>query len=218
MSTNLDLARDKLAKPPAGVSPYPFEDLPTFWNATLWDTIEATYRLSLAELGALQTARCGQSQAGKFPIMYDVLRKNVFSRTIRSVSVKHSLMNFVLDVTKGEVDKGIRMYPLMKATQMGITGFVYCDYHDHVVVRYDGNRAQISQFSKSLDDLVSKGVCDDIIHLIPETTLERREFGDFRIKSNAHGRCANNPKSEGEQWERKSSSVGSEGRDLMRYG
>ena len=59
MSTNnLDLARAKLA---AGVPPYPFEDLPTDWNASLWTDIRQDYGLSLPELGVLQKASCGQS-------------------------------------------------------------------------------------------------------------------------------------------------------------
>jgi hypothetical protein len=67
MSTkNLDLARAKLANPPVGVPPFPFEDLPTDWNASLWTDIRNTYGLSLPELGALQKARCGQPHAGKY--------------------------------------------------------------------------------------------------------------------------------------------------------
>jgi hypothetical protein len=67
MNSNLDLlARAKLANPRAGVPPYSFEDLPTDWNTPLWSEIRHTYELSLVEFVALQTARCGQPQAGKY--------------------------------------------------------------------------------------------------------------------------------------------------------
>lgn len=74
MSTSLEAARTKLAGNPAsGVLPFPFDDLPIRDDSTLWDRIETTYGLSLAELSALKNARCWQPPAGKywFPIMYD---------------------------------------------------------------------------------------------------------------------------------------------------
>ena len=147
-------------------------------------------------------------------------QSRLFSRQAFVQEVNVSLMNFVLDTANNhEEDGGFRQYLVRRATDIGVTGYVRRNFHNHLIVRYDGNAEQVGRFKAVLDSLLRHGICGEII---PDTEFVKDfgepEMSDFSIKSNVHRRCAVNPLSNGGQWEKQSSSVGSGGHEVSRFG
>ncbi len=129
-------------------------------------------------------------------------QQRLYSRNVMLSNVNVALEGFVFE-------NGIRHYLRGEAIRLGLRGYVRRTHHTHVEVRFDGTRAQLLQFQDILKRLSGQHICDEPVTV--ESVLNNGHVcAEFTILSNTHVRCAINPRSDGAQWEKKSSSVGSD--------
>lgn len=131
-----------------------------------------------------------------------VIQENkIFTRSAHLIHVNIALESFVLPY-------GIRKFIHEKATSLGLRGFVRRTIHQNVYVRVDGSVNAIRNFFAMLKELVDRSVVEEM-EVNPDVELVNGHvLSDFTIEANEHVRCQKNPKSDGEKWEKKSSSVG----------
>lgn len=113
-------------------------------------------------------------------------KSRIFIRHSDIKYVNFTLLKFVLDAANDEEDGGIRQYLVRTARNIGVTGYVERNFHNHLSVRYDGNAEQIGRFKAVLDNLVQRHICSEIIPSIPEVLkeFEEPELSDFVLTCN----------------------------------
>lgn len=131
----------------------------------------------------------------------------LFSRNVYLNHVNVALENFALP-------GGIRKYLLDKATSIGVRGFVRRVVHHQVYVRFDGTVQQIKQFQAELEKLKDSTVCESLDTSLDVELLNGHVLNNFEIRMNDRRHCFNNPNSDGANWEKLSSSAGSD-RDYL---
>lgn len=101
---------------------------------------------------------------------------------------------------------GIRQFISQKANEIGITGNIRRTSHSYVSLRYEGNQAQMALFESFLGQNNSRLY---EVEMKSSTSIYSRSIG-FTTLTNTHIRCDRNEDSNGHEWEKKSSSVGSD--------
>jgi hypothetical protein len=76
--------------------------------------------------------------------------------------------------------------------------------HFNVDVMCEGTKAQLEQFDRQLRQLNT--ICEQIEITIPDAKLDNLTTTEFVIARNEHRRCFQNPLSNGDRWEKDSSS------------
>ena len=162
-----------------------------------------TARLWFEDFGRIREQQRQQEQLREQERQQERLREQqrLFRRTILISNVNITLESFALP-------NGIRSYLKNEADRLTQRGFVRRTHHSNVEVVCDGTRPQLNAFLDVLRMLHSQTVVES---LTIGTAFEQDDhvYSEFSIQTNSHIRCDKNPKSNGEQWEKKSSSVGS---------
>ena len=85
----------------------------------------------------------------------------------------------------------------------------------NIEVHFDGTYRQLTVFKAILQDLVRHTVCQslEIGHIVE--LLQGHQYDSYEIKTNTHNRCTKNPNSNGDQCEKKSSTVSSDNREYF---
>ena len=131
-----------------------------------------------------------------------MLQQHIYSQEFVLDKVRLSVVNFVFGC-------GIRQYLCEIANRLNITGFTRRINHSHVRVRVEGTIAQLSQFKAILMEQCERRMFDSLIANSAVHLVTGRNYNNFAILRNEHNNCDRNPPSNGEEWEKKSSSVGS---------
>ncbi len=103
---------------------------------------------------------------------------------------------------------GIRTFLKNEADRIKLKGYVRRTHHTHVEILYEGNIAQLDEFLSILKRLESETVVESLDNS-SDSPLTKHLYQDFSIRTNEHIRCYQNANSDGEMWEKKSSSIGS---------
>lgn len=123
----------------------------------------------------------------------------------REVTLKH--VNATLE--SFAFPNGIREYLKVEAVRLGLRGYVQRVVHSDVKVVLDGTWRQLEQYQLVLLDLKSRIVCGSL-QVGVDMPLYGHVYDDFHVELNARKDCTKLPQSDGELWEKLSSSVGSE--------
>ncbi len=132
----------------------------------------------------------------------DRQQNKIIRRTANLRNVNVALETFSLP-------NGIRRFIYDKALSLGLRGYVKRSIHHHVNVCVDGTAFQIAHFFDILDDLKVKHIVGTIEVAHDVEMINGHVYRDFTIESNEHKRCHKNPNSNSDEWDKKSSTVGS---------
>ncbi len=126
----------------------------------------------------------------------------IFHREYNLQHVNHCLADFL--------PNGIRKFLLDHAMASGLRGRVSRDFHDHVHIVMEGKKHELAKMKAVIDDLKRRTVVGEIVPFRLDHAIEDYHYDSFEIGPNLHNRCAKNARSAGDQWEKKSSSRGSD--------
>ena len=130
------------------------------------------------------------------------LQQSIYSQEFILHGVNISVANFMFDT-------GIRRYLREEATRLGIRGFTRRMHHGYIRIQAEGTTDQLRRFRTLLGDHLRRGLYENMEAHAPVHLTDGHMYENFIIMPNEHIRCDRNDHSNGDEWEKKSSSVGS---------